>query len=264
MFDPQPDGMFSTNPAEAKRINPEGWGIFATVNTLRGPRRICNLVSIDYWAIDIDAGTKAEQIRRINRGLEPTSIVETKRGFQCYWRAREAKKENWNSVMLERLVPYYGADANARDLARVLRAPGFLHMKNPAEPFMVREIYRSERSYTEAQMLAFYPARRKKEQKRVPIGPITVDEKMRAEHAEKYIAHMSAAISGQEGHLQTFKVALVLVKGFALPDSIALGLLRDYNRRCQPNWSEKELEHKIRSAAASRQIPEGYIVARST
>src|SRR4029077_7096129 len=124
---------------------------------------------------------------------------------------------------------FYGADKNARDLARVLRAPGFLHMKNPAEPLMIREVHTSSREYPEAEMLGFYPAKRAPEPKRVPIGPITEDERTRAEKAEKYIARMSAAISGQNGHQQTFKVALALVKGFALPESLALGMLRDYN-----------------------------------
>jgi hypothetical protein len=60
------------------------------------------------------------------------------------------------------------------------------------------------------------------------------------------------AISGQGGHAQTFKIACKLVKGFALPGEDAYQLLlREFNPRCQPPWSERELRHKIDDAAKS-------------
>ncbi len=69
------------------------------------------------------------------------------------------------------------------------------------------------------------------------------------ERARKYVAKMPAAVSGQDGHGRTFNVACVLVLGFALSDSDAMRLLAEYNQACQPPWSDKELAHKIRSAA---------------
>jgi hypothetical protein len=64
----------------------------------------------------------------------------------------------------------------------------------------------------------------------------------------KYLTQCPPAISGQHGHDQTFKVAVVLVWGFCLPRDEALGYLRDYNTRCLPPWTDPELEHKIDSA----------------
>lgn len=69
------------------------------------------------------------------------------------------------------------------------------------------------------------------------------------ERARRYMARMPSAISGQGGHNQTFRVACVLVLGFGLGDGEALGLMREYNARCEPEWSDRELEHKVRSAA---------------
>lgn len=69
------------------------------------------------------------------------------------------------------------------------------------------------------------------------------------ERARKYISMMPGAVSGQGGHNATFRVACVLVLGFALSESEAMTLLREWNAGCQPPWSERELEHKIRSAS---------------
>jgi KaiC/GvpD/RAD55 family RecA-like ATPase len=69
------------------------------------------------------------------------------------------------------------------------------------------------------------------------------------ERARKYLAKLPPAISGQSGHNATFHAACVLVLGFELPEADALGLLHEYNQRCEPPWSERELEHKVRQAA---------------
>jgi hypothetical protein len=143
---------------EATEWNREGWGIFQTVNSFKGPRRIENLTAINAWALDLDAGTKDGQWQRIENGpLIPSLIVETKRGFQVYFNAKDAKPEHWNAIVLDRLVPYYGADANARDLARILRAPDFWHLKDPKDPFLVRVIHRRAVSYSEQQVALRYP-----------------------------------------------------------------------------------------------------------
>ena len=79
--------------------------------------------------------------------------------------------------------------------------------------------------------------------------------------ARAYLAKMPPAISGSGGHLATFNAAQVLVRGFDLEEGAALGLLRDhYNPRCQPPWSERDLQHKIRSAAKDSQRERGYLL----
>ena len=60
---------------------------------------------------------------------------------------------------------------------------------------------------------------------------------------------MDAAISGQGGHDRTLEAARVLVHDFALPPDTAFQLLlSEYNPRCQPAWSEKELRYKVNEA----------------
>jgi hypothetical protein len=68
----------------------------------------------------------------------------------------------------------------------------------------------------------------------------------------RYLAACPPSISGSGGHNATFTVACALINGFGLHESEAMEYLRSYNQRCQPPWSEAELEHKIRSAAAAQ------------
>lgn len=76
------------------------------------------------------------------------------------------------------------------------------------------------------------------------------------EHARKYVAAMPPAISGEGGHNQTYSVACTLVQGFGLSAQDAWQILVDYNNRCNPPWSEKELWHKLESAEKATP-PEG-------
>jgi hypothetical protein len=73
--------------------------------------------------------------------------------------------------------------------------------------------------------------------------PITLRERI-----ERYLDVCSPAISGQNGHDQTFRVACILVQGFDLSPEDALSFLVRYNQRCEPPWTERELCHKLRDA----------------
>lgn len=67
--------------------------------------------------------------------------------------------------------------------------------------------------------------------------------------AGKYLAKMPEAVSGSGGDAATFKAACALVIGFGLAERDAMDLMRSYSDRCQPPWTERELLHKVRSAA---------------
>lgn len=159
MFDAAPTGMFQVDKDSARDWNEKGWGIFWTVNQFNGARRKENLHRIVAWAIDMDDGSKQEQHDKLQASpLVPSLIVETRRGYQAYWLATACRKdgppkaEHWNALVLERLVPHFGSDKNARDLCRVLRVPGYKHMKDPSSPFNVRVVWKHHVGYTERQI----------------------------------------------------------------------------------------------------------------
>lgn len=64
-----------------------------------------------------------------------------------------------------------------------------------------------------------------------------------------YLAKCDPAISGNRGHDKTFGVACRVGPGFDLTEDEAFHYLKtQYNPRCQPPWTDKEIRHKIADA----------------
>lgn len=81
---------------------------------------------------------------------------------------------------------------------------------------------------------------------RVPLGDTReVPLERRIERARAYLEHADPAVQGQSGSTKTLIVAAHVVLGFLLPPDEALAALADWNARCQPPWSERELRKKI-------------------
>lgn len=80
-----------------------------------------------------------------------------------------------------------------------------------------------------------------------------------------YLDKLPSAISGNGGHAATYAAATVLVHGFEIDPERALTLLLDdYNPRCEPPWTEKELRHKVTSAAnKTHSHPRGWLLNES-
>lgn len=159
-------GAIRCSPSEAVIANRDGYGIFQTINDFGdGPRRKDALKAIRAWAVDIDGGNKDEQRERIQASpLIPSEINETKAGFHLWFFAEPgASVEGWIEIVKNRMIPFFGADPNAADVCRILRVPGFWHLKDPASPFLIRTVHVQRVSYTEAQMLDAFPETRSTE-----------------------------------------------------------------------------------------------------
>lgn len=95
-------------------------------------------------------------------------------------------------------------------------------------------------------------------------GPTESLDVLRLRGAEAYLASFAPAISGQRGHDQTFDAACALIKGFGLTVAESRPILAAYNARCQPPWSEQDLEHKLQDADEKPdQEPRGFLWERS-
>lgn len=85
-------------------------------------------------------------------------------------------------------------------------------------------------------------------------------DKARSWRAQRYLAVLPAAIVGQHGDLHTFRVCCRLVRGFALSDADAFALLVDWNARCEPPCSERELMDKLYRARRYGREPIGGLL----
>lgn len=157
-------GSKNVPESELKMWNERGFGIHYTPNDFDGRRCAANLKHINYWIADIDEGTKQEQMSKIRRlPVFPSKIVETKRGYHCYWLAKDATKENYKKIE-EGIIRLLGADPQCKDVCHTLRAPGYFHLKDPKDPFYVHTVFDNcYIAWTEKQMLtAFVRVERKK------------------------------------------------------------------------------------------------------
>jgi putative DNA primase/helicase len=65
--------------------------------------------------------------------------------------------------------------------------------------------------------------------------------------ARCYVATLPPGISGQGGHNATFEAACTCFR-FGLSEAEATEIMRDFNARCVPPWSDHDLQHKVESA----------------
>jgi len=69
------------------------------------------------------------------------------------------------------------------------------------------------------------------------------------ERARRYVESTPGAISGSDGHGQTISLACALVRTYpSLTEPQVFLLLKIYNEKCSPPWSDPELAHKASEA----------------
>lgn len=124
-------GTFAETRQKLEQLNGRGYGIFVTVNETRGNKRQKqDIVAIRALFVDDDTG-KAN----VAAFLKPHITVQSSPGKHHYYWLTHGIAINEFSELSPALVKMTGGDENAKDLARVLRLPGFYHLK--ASPVMV-------------------------------------------------------------------------------------------------------------------------------
>jgi hypothetical protein len=75
-----------------------------------------------------------------------------------------------------------------------------------------------------------------------------------------YLAAIPPAVSKQNGHGQTYSVARELYNGWGLSVDESRPYLKIYSQRCEPPWTDQELEHKLADAEkAAYDKPRGHL-----
>ena len=147
-----------------------------------------------------------------------------------------------------------GTDPAATACTQVTRLPGFVNHKR-ATPCLVCIDYRDTQRLNEPADFPKAPPR----PMHAPLpSPSTTGNAI--ERARQYIAAIPPAISGQHGDVHTFRICCRVVRGFALADDEALDVLRDWNGRCEPPWSERELIDKLLRARRYGREPIGCLL----
>lgn len=140
-------------PHQAADYNSKGFGIFYTVNSFNGGRKIENLAKINSWYVDLDdQQLPLDHIIR-RAPFFPSSVTYSKRGAHIIYHAKDASLHHYKTIN-KRLHRLFSSGESVYDVARLLRVPSYFHLKDPSSPFLVKRIFEADFAYTEAQMLA--------------------------------------------------------------------------------------------------------------
>jgi len=193
--------------------------------------------------------------------LQPSMIVVSGRadgGLHPYWllaepftirteadrdRIKRVSKE-WQRLLKSKLAPYE-LDSTF-DLVRVLRPIGTTNKKYGSTVSAI--VFEPDRRFNVEDFERHLP---RPEPARPWTPPPSATGGSISERAARYVAQIPGAISGQGGHDATYRVACVLVEGFALSVADALPIMQCWNQTCDPPWTEGDLLYKLQSADAN-------------
>ena len=184
----------------------------------------------------------------------PSYVLRSSPGrAHVFWRATRFSCDAVEALE-KALARRLGTDPAATACTQVTRLPGFVNHKR-ATPYLVSIEYRDTNRLYEP---ADFPK---------PTHPLThpplpslPTTRNAIERARRYIAAVPPAISGQHGDVHTFRTCCRVVRGFALNDDEALAVLRDWNKRCEPPWSDRELIDKLSRARRYGREPIGGLL----
>src|SRR6185437_3190388 len=115
-------------------------------------RKARNVVALRGLFIDQDNGESPPFL------VEPSLVVQCDRGPHVYWLLKPGEDIERFSSAQKALIHHFNSDERVHDLPRVMRLPGFYHMKKLGNPLLVtiREI-QSDRKYCIDEILAAHP-----------------------------------------------------------------------------------------------------------
>lgn len=158
--DPKLNHRFSDiNIEELTKLNQQGSGIFFSVNPMiQGKRDQASVTKIVTWVCEIDDMSKEEQRKLVKQSpIKPSCIVESKNSLHLYFFASNGTKEN--RVKIGSLLQsfFHGDPKVCKDYGWLLRLPGFYHMKDSSDPFLVKLSYIDKNlQYTEQDMIDWF------------------------------------------------------------------------------------------------------------
>jgi hypothetical protein len=248
-------GTLDEHYATLVTLNRAGHGIFVTVNEGDGHGR-CSENIVALRALFTDDDGDGPTPKPSTEAAPPTLVVESAHGAHTYWALQSGEPLSAFEPAQAALAAHFGTDPKVKDLPRVMRVPGFFHLKDRAHPFLVTMKDVRPVSYSIKQVLAAFPSGVEAANQPATTGAKgasasrsrPTDANIAVRRARAYLAKVPGAVQGKHGDDTTYQVACVLVRDFALAFEDALALLRDWNQTCTPPWSDADLIEKLKRA----------------
>jgi RepB DNA-primase from phage plasmid len=150
----------SLDDPDLRRWMPErqaaGWAITVSAQAMKASKRLASEVAyIRVIFAEMDIG---EPLRPWP--LEPSMVVETSPGrYHVYWLILSEgpiTEQDFHGIMMC-LCESYGADPDAKDLARTMRLPGTWNLKPERPPHLVRIVHQTGARYSGNELVVAFP-----------------------------------------------------------------------------------------------------------
>jgi len=187
------NGDFWDVQDKLESLNESGAGVFVAVNEMTGSKRSnAETKRVRYLIADFDGVDPRPAFKD-----KPHMIVESSEGkFHCYWRICDCPLDAYSKLQSD-IIRKYGSDVSVKDLARVLRVPGFIHAKVKdgvkSEPFITRVCYIGDHpplTYSEA--IEMFPPE--------PVKPWSA-QKYREQATGDFRGKLGTGEGGRNNHL---------------------------------------------------------------
>ena len=244
-----------------RHLNSRGWNVYVGVNAYRPgrsrERSAVAQVRHLFLEEDVDGPGLLAALSTRPDLPPPSYVLHSSPGrLHVLWRVRDIAPSRVE-LLQKQLARELLTDRAATSSAQTTRLPGFFnHKRKPSSPVGIeylrwRDVFCAEDL---PEVGAATPTRVATTTRRsvMASGPV--------ERARAFLQRVGPAVSGQYGDLLTFRVCCRLVRGFDLSDDEAVRVLSEWNARCEPPWSERELRQKIANARRYGREPQGGLL----
>lgn len=225
--------------------NAKRFSVYISVNAIRPQRKARTrdaIGKIRHVFLDVDReGERVLGAVEARRDLPKPSYVlhSSPSRLHVLWRVTGVARQEVETLQ-KRLASELNTDKAATSCTQMTRIPGFFnHKYRPGS--MVDVDYCGDDRVFLATDFAAVPARE-------PVPVPSAAEPSVIERARRYLAAIPPAVAGHHGDVATFRVCCRLARGFALDDVEAMAVLEQWNAKCEPPWSERELRAKLHGA----------------
>lgn len=243
-----------------RHMNAHGWNVYVGVNAYRpGRSRAREAVAHVrhlFLEEDLDGPGLLATLSTRPDLPPPSYVLHSSPGrLHVLWRVRDIAPFRVEQLQKE-LARDLLTDRAATSCTQTTRLPGFFnHKRQPSVRVGIEYLH-----WGDVFVATDLPA----------VGAGTTPSSMKAprplpatrsvDRARAFLQCVDPAVAGQQGDLRTFRVCCRIVRGFDLSDDEAVRALSEWNARCEPPWSERELRQKVMNARRYGREPQGGLL----
>jgi hypothetical protein len=239
--------------------NSQKYNVYCAVNAFAPWKRTRTRDSLGalrhvFLEADRDGPAVLERIGARSDLPEPSYVLHSSPNrVHIFWRVTGFEPDQVEALQ-KQLARELATDPAATPATQTSRLVGYNNHKYSPAHLVTIDYRRTDRLYTPADFppvtsVARSAAATDTQRAGAPTGPVPSGRLLDPmKRVRRYLARVPPAIAGQHGDVHTFRVCCRLARGFALEDDEALRVLSEWNARCQPPWTERELQDKLRRA----------------